>query len=42
MIIGISGKKQAGKTTVANIIHGEILKAKSLLLIITLMIMASY
>ena len=25
MIIGISGKKQAGKTTVANIIHGEIL-----------------
>ena len=25
MIIGISGKKQAGKTTIANIIHGEIL-----------------
>lgn len=26
MIIGISGKKQAGKTTVANIIHGAVLK----------------
>lgn len=25
MILGISGKKQAGKTTVANIIHGEVL-----------------
>jgi len=25
MILGISGKKQAGKTTIANIIHGEIL-----------------
>ena len=25
MIIGISGKKQAGKTTIANIIHGEVL-----------------
>lgn len=25
MILGISGKKQAGKTTVANIIHGEYL-----------------
>jgi len=25
MILGISGKKQAGKTTIANIIHGEVL-----------------
>lgn len=25
MILGISGKKQAGKTTIANVIHGEIL-----------------
>lgn len=32
MIIGISGKKQAGKTTVANIIHGEILKSKELII----------
>jgi len=32
MIIGISGKKQAGKTTVANIIHGEVLKNKELII----------
>ena len=25
-IIGISGKKQAGKNTVANILHGMVLK----------------
>ena len=25
MILGISGKKQAGKTTIANIIHGNAL-----------------
>lgn len=25
MILGISGKKQAGKTTIANIVHGEVL-----------------
>lgn len=32
MIIGISGKKQAGKTTVANIIHGEILIKNNMIL----------
>jgi hypothetical protein len=32
MILGISGKKQAGKTTVANIIHGEVLKNKELII----------
>ena len=31
MILGISGKKQAGKTTVANIIHGEILLKNNLI-----------
>tara|TARA_R110002051_G_scaffold320096_2_gene404948 strand:+ start:432 stop:1220 length:789 start_codon:yes stop_codon:yes gene_type:complete len=31
-IIGISGKKQAGKTTVANIIHGSILKSNGMVL----------
>jgi len=30
MILGISGKKQAGKTTIANIIHGEVLLKNSL------------
>lgn len=30
MILGISGKKQAGKTTIANIIHGEILLKNNL------------
>tara|TARA_B100001059_G_C17835119_1_gene587525 strand:- start:854 stop:1639 length:786 start_codon:yes stop_codon:yes gene_type:complete len=30
MILGISGKKQAGKTTVANIIHGQVLLNKGL------------
>ena len=29
-IIGISGKKQAGKTTIANIIHGQVLLNKGL------------
>ena len=32
MILGISGKKQAGKTTVANIIHGEILIKNNMIL----------
>jgi hypothetical protein len=32
MILGISGKKQAGKTTVANIIHGETLIRNSMVL----------
>ncbi len=31
MILGISGKKQAGKTTVANIIHGEVLLQKEMI-----------
>ena len=31
MILGISGKKQAGKTTVANMIHGEILLKNNLI-----------
>ena len=31
MILGISGKKQAGKTTIANIIHGEVLLKNSLI-----------
>lgn len=30
MILGISGKKQAGKTTIANIIHGEYLYKNNL------------
>mgnify|MGYP003151558753 FL=1 len=32
MIIGISGRKQAGKNTVANIFNGEFLKSKGLIL----------
>jgi len=32
MILGISGKKQAGKTTIANIIHGDILLRNNLIL----------
>ena len=31
MIIGISGRKQSGKNTVANIINGEILKERNLI-----------
>ena len=31
MILGISGKKQAGKTTIANIIHGQILLKNELI-----------
>ena len=31
MIIGISGRKQSGKNTVANIINGEILKSKDMI-----------
>lgn len=31
MILGISGKKQAGKTTIANIIHGEVLLVNNLI-----------
>ena len=31
-ILGIAGRKQAGKTTVANILHGEILKQKQFIL----------
>lgn len=31
MIIGISGRKQSGKNTVANIINGELLKEKNLI-----------
>ena len=31
MILAISGKKQAGKTTVANIIHGEVLLQKEMI-----------
>ena len=31
MIIGISGRKQAGKNTVANIFNGEFLKSKGLI-----------
>ena len=31
MILGISGRKQAGKTTVANIIHGEVLLKNKLI-----------
>ena len=30
-ILGISGKKQAGKNTVANIIHGTVLKENGLI-----------
>ena len=32
MILGISGKKQAGKTTISNIIHGDILLKQGLIL----------
>ena len=32
MILGISGKKQAGKTTIANIIHGEVLLSNNMIL----------
>ena len=31
MILGISGRKQAGKNTVANILHGVILKDRELI-----------